>query len=63
MSRSMPSVSGMAQKVEGFVGGMGDKVLELSRDKWCRARLPVRRFWLPHRSCAPKKLGLLKGAA
>jgi hypothetical protein len=63
MSRSMPSVSGMAQKVEGFVGGMGDKVLELSRDKWCRARLPLLRFWLPHRSCAPTKLGLLQGAA
>ncbi|KAJ1494639.1 hypothetical protein T484DRAFT_1765008 [Baffinella frigidus] len=30
----MPSVSGLAQSMEKMLSGVGDKVIELSRDKW-----------------------------
>jgi len=43
MSRGMPTMSGLAQGVEKMVGGLGDRVIELSRDKWSppRALLPL----------------------
>jgi len=54
-------MSGLAQSVEKMVGGLGDRVIELSRDKWFSPRARLSAFLslapptkISSNSCAPK---------